>query len=45
MYDTILTTAILERLGEMLRDLVNHPGKGLLVAGGLVLVLWWLTRK
>ena len=32
MYDTQIAVAILERLGEVIRDLTNHPGKGLVVA-------------
>lgn len=45
MYDVFVTSAILERLGEVIRDLMNQPGKALAVAGGIVVVVWWLTRK
>ena len=45
MYDTQIVVAILERLGEVMRDLTNHPGKGLLVVAGLLLVIWRVTRK
>ena len=45
MYDAVLRGAVLDRLGELLRDLANHPGQVLLVAGGIVLGLVWLTRK
>jgi len=45
MYDTQITVAVLERLGEVIRDFMNHPGKGLLVVAGLILVVWWITRK
>jgi hypothetical protein len=45
MYDTQVALAVLERLGEVIRDLMNQPGKGILVAGGIVLVIFWLCRK
>jgi hypothetical protein len=45
MYDTQIAVAILERLGEVVRALTNHPGKGLVVAAGLVLVIRWVTRR
>jgi hypothetical protein len=45
MYDDVLRVAVLDRLGELLRDLANHPGQAVLVAGGIALVLLWLTRK
>jgi hypothetical protein len=45
MYDTQITVAILERLGEVIRDLTKHPGMGLLLVVGLGLVIWWVTRK
>ncbi len=45
MYDSALTRAVPERLGEGLLGLLNHPIKGILMLGGLVLVTVWLTRK
>lgn len=45
MYDAVIRSAVLDRLGEFLSDLIKHPGKGLLVVGGMLLVIWWLTRK
>ncbi len=45
MYDTAITMTIVERLSEVLQDLLNHPTKGLLVLGGIVLIVVWLTRK
>jgi hypothetical protein len=39
VYDAVITSAILERLGEAIRDLMNHPGKALAVAGGVALVM------
>ncbi len=45
MYDTAITMTIMDRLGEVLQDLLNHPTKGLLVLGGIVLIAVWLTRR
>ena len=45
MYDAVITSAVLERVGEVIRDLMNHPGRAIAVAGGIALVMWWLTRK
>jgi len=45
VYDVFIVSVVLERLGEAIRDLMNHPGKALAVAGGIALVAWWLTRK
>lgn len=35
----------LDRLTAVIQGLVNHPTKGLLVAGAFLLFLWWLTRR
>jgi hypothetical protein len=45
MYDTAITRIILDRFGEVLRDFMNHPTKGVLVLGGILLFIFWVTRK
>ncbi len=45
MYDTAITMTIMDRLGGVLQDLLNHPTTGLLVLGGIVLIAVWLTRR
>ncbi len=45
MYDVFITSVVLERLGDAIRSLMNQPGKVLVASGGIVLVVWWLTRK
>ncbi len=45
MYDVFITSVVLERLGEAIRSLMNQPGKVLIAAVGIVVAVWWLTRK
>ncbi len=45
MYDMWLRGAVMDRVVGFVNDLVMHPQQGLLVLGGIVVVVIWLTRK